>query len=473
MARFRDRHGKQMVIAPSHEEAFVELVKNGIRSYRDLPLFLYQFQHKYRDEERTRSGLLRAREFTMKDAYSFHRSASDLNNFFPRVFAAYERIFRRCGLEIEAAESGVGYMGGVKAYEFVIPCEHGDDIMMRCPGCGYRANRDVAMGHKEFTSGTPKPLSKVATPGCDTMDKLSARLSLPKQQLAKAMLLTTLDGVVMAVVRGDNEVSLEKLSRYLNEPVLDIAEKEEVERHGFVPGFLSPIGRHDEVPVIVDGAVAKSTNLVLGANEQGYHYLNSNFGRDYESANVADISMITAENRCLQCGEPLEAVRCLELGNIFKLGDFYSRSMNLSFREESGRQVYPHMGSYGIGIGRLIGAIAEQLHDERGLHWPDDLAPFSFFLMGIGKSHSVKQRVEWLYTRFREETLLDDRKESPGKKFQDAELLGIPYRVVISPKRLEEDLVELYDRRNDRSWLVSTSRILEEMEKLRASLRNE
>jgi prolyl-tRNA synthetase len=183
--------------------------------------------------------------------------------------------------------------------------------------------------------------------------------------------------------------------------------------------------------------------------------------------------MITAENRCLQCGEPLEAVRCLELGNIFKLGDFYSRSMNLSFREESGRQVYPHMGSYGIGIGRLIGAIAEQLHDERGLHWPDDLAPFSFFLMGIGKSHSVKQRVEWLYTRFREETLLDDRKESPGKKFQDAELLGIPYRVVISPKRLEEDLVELYDRRNDRSWLVSTSRILEEMEKLRASLRNE
>jgi prolyl-tRNA synthetase len=361
-------------------------------------------------------------------------------------------------------------MGGEKAYEFVIPCEHGDDIMIRCPHCGYRANRDVAMGHKEFTSGSPKPISREETPGCDTMDKLAEYLSLSKKQLAKAMLLKTLDGVVMAVVRGDNEVSLEKLTRYLKEPVLDIAGHEEVMRHGFVPGFLSPIGNRDEVPVIVDGAVAKSTNLVLGANEEGYHYLNTNFGRDYESAHVADISMITEENRCLQCGGQLEAVRCLELGNIFKLGDFYSRSMQLSFREESGRTLYPHMGSYGIGIGRLMGAVAEKLHDDQGLQWPDELAPFSFFLMGIGKSHSVRQKIEWIYSRFREETLLDDRKESPGSKFQDAELLGIPYRIVISPKRQEEDTVEFYDRRTGRSWLVQTNKVLQEMDKLRMAM---
>ncbi len=470
MVRFRDRGGKTMVLAPSHEEAFVELVKNGIRSYRDLPLFLYQFQHKYRDEERTRSGLLRTKEFTMKDAYSFHRSSSDLNNFFPKVFAAYERIFRRCGLDIEAAESGVGYMGGEKAYEFIVPCEHGDDIMIRCPNCGYRANRDVAMGLKNFTSGSPKPISKVEAPGCNTMEKLSQYFSLPKRQLAKSMLLKTLDGVVMAVVRGDNEVSLEKLTRYLKEPVLDVAGEEEVKRHGFVPGYLSPIGLQEDIPIIVDGAVAKSTNLVIGANEEGSYYKNSNFGRDYESPHVSDISMITGENRCLQCGGQLEAVRALELGNIFKLGDFYSRSMKLSFREESGKIVYPHMGSYGIGIGRLVGAVAEKLHDDRGLQWPSELTPFSFFLMGIGKSPTVRQKVEWIYSRFESETLLDDRKESPGKKFQDAELLGIPYRIVISPKRQEEDLVEFFDRRNNRSWLVQTNKVLQEMDKLRMAM---
>jgi prolyl-tRNA synthetase len=185
---------------------------------------------------------------------------------------------------------------------------------------------------------------------------------------------------------------------------------------------------------------------------------------------VADISTITGENRCLQCGEQLEALRCLELGNIFKLGDFYSRSMNLSFREESGKRMFPHMGSYGIGIGRLVGAIAEKLHDERGLRWPDELAPYSFFLMGIGKSHTVRQKVEWIYSRFQDETLLDDRKESPGKKFQDADLLGIPYRIVISPKRQEEDKVEVYARRSGTSWLVDTSKVLQEMDKLRMAM---
>jgi len=454
MVRFKDRTDRNMVLAPSHEEAFVDLVRVGLRSYRDLPAFLYQFQTKYRDEERIRNGLIRTKEFLMKDAYSFHRSASDLNNFFPKVFGAYQRIFQRCGLNVLPAESGVGYMGGQKAYEFMIPCSIGEDIMVECPNCGYRANKSVAMGLKDFHTGTPQEMEAVETPNCTSMEDLAEFMGLEKHQLAKTMIFKTMNGLVMAVVRGDHEVSREKLTRYLGEPVLEKADQREVETLGFVPGYLSPIGVNGTIPLVVDGTVAKSTNLVVGANKEGVHLKNANFGRDFESVNVADISMIKPENKCLQCGSPLQEVRALELGNIFKLDDFYSRSMGLYFQEESGKKVYPFMGSYGIGIGRLMGAIAEQLHDKRGLLWASRIATFCFFLMGIGKSDSVRQKVDRIYAQFSTDTLLDDRKESPGVKFQDAELLGIPYRIVLSAKRNSEDTVEFYNRYSRQSRLV-------------------
>lgn len=454
MVRFKDRTDRNMVLAPSHEEAFVDLVRVGLRSYRDLPAFLYQFQSKYRDEERIRNGLIRTKEFLMKDAYSFHRSASDLNNFFPKVFGAYQRIFERCGLNALPAESGVGYMGGQKAYEFMIPCSIGEDIMVECPNCGYRANKNVAMGLKDFHTDTLQELEEVATPNCTSMEDLAEFMGLAKHQLAKTMIFKTMNGLVMAVVRGDHEVSREKLTRYLGEPVLEKADQREVEALGFVPGYLSPIGVNGAIPLVVDSTVAKSTNLVVGANKEGMHLKNANFGRDFESTKVADISMIKPENKCLQCGSPLQEVRALELGNIFKLDDFYSRSMGLYFQEERGHKVYPFMGSYGIGIGRLMGAIAEQLHDKRGLLWPSRIAPFRFFLMGIGKSDSVRQKVDRIYARFSADTLLDDRKESPGVKFQDAELLGIPYRIVLSAKRTSEDTVEFYNRYSRQSRLV-------------------
>ncbi|MFW6208850.1 MAG: proline--tRNA ligase [Spirochaetota bacterium] len=454
MVRFKDRTDRNMVLAPSHEEAFVDLVRVGLRSYRDLPAFLYQFQSKYRDEERIRNGLIRTKEFLMKDAYSFHRSASDLNNFFPKVFGAYQRIFERCGLNALPAESGVGYMGGQKAYEFMIPCSIGEDIMVECQNCGYRANKNVAMGLKDFHTDTLQELEEVATPNCTSMEDLAEFMGLAKHQLAKTMIFKTMNGLVMAVVRGDHEVSREKLTRYLGEPVLEKADQREVEALGFVPGYLSPIGVNGAIPLVVDSTVAKSTNLVVGANKEGVHLKNANFGRDFESTKVADISMIKPENKCLQCGSPLQEVRALELGNIFKLDDFYSRSMGLYFQEERGHKVYPFMGSYGIGIGRLMGAIAEQLHDKRGLLWPSRIAPFRFFLMGIGKSDSVRQKVDRIYARFSADTLLDDRKESPGVKFQDAELLGIPYRIVLSAKRTSEDTVEFYNRYSRQSRLV-------------------
>ncbi len=467
MVRFIDRTERELVLAPSHEEAFVELVRVGLRSYRDLPVFLYQFQHKFRDEERTRNGLLRTREFAMKDAYSFHRSYSDMNNFFPKVFAAYTRLFRRCGMEVEPAESGVGYMGGEKAYEFLVPCEIGDDILVRCTKCGYRANRNVAMGYKKHDSASSKPLARIETPGQKTMEDLSRFLNIPKNGLAKTMVFKTLSGIVMAIVRGDYEVSAEKLSLYLGEPVLEMADEEELERLGFVPGYLSPLKREEDLKVVVDETVAKSTNLVIGGNEENIHYKNANFGRDFASSHVADISMIKSENTCLQCGGPLEQVKALELGNIFKLGDFYTRSMDMVFQEESGRQVFPHMGSYGIGIGRLIGAMAEKLRDRGGLNWPPELAPFTFFLMGIGKSSSVKKKVDEIYNEIQDYTLLDDRRESPGVKFKDAELIGIPYRIVVSQKKLEEGKIEFANRQNRETWLVDLDKVIPTVKRLR------
>ncbi|MFO7849227.1 MAG: proline--tRNA ligase [Spirochaetia bacterium] len=468
MIRFTDRTERELVLAPSHEEAFVELVRIGLRSYRDLPVFLYQFQHKFRDEERTRNGLLRTREFIMKDAYSFHRSYTGLNNFFPRVFSAYKRIFQRCGLEVEAAESGVGFMGGEKAYEFLIPCELGDDILVRCTSCDYRANRNVAMGYKEYSAPSPKPMFLIETPHTKTMEDLSEFLDLPKEKLAKTMVFKTLNGIVMAIVRGDYEVSSEKLSRYLEEPILETADEEELENLGFIPGYLSPVNLEKEIRIVVDGTVARSTNLVIGGNKEGFHYKDANFGRDFSSQHVADISMIKEENTCLQCGGRLEQVRALELGNIFKLDDFYTRSMDLVFQEEKGNAVYPQMGSYGIGIGRLIGALAEKHHDERGLLWPAAAAPFLFFLMGIGKSHSVNEKVKELYEEMGEDTLLDDRKESPGVKFKDAELIGIPYRVVLSQKRYEEGEAEFFNRYTRQSWVVPLEEVIPTVERLRS-----
>lgn len=446
MIRFRDRHGKDFVLSPSHEEAMVDLVKESLHSYRDFPIFLFQFQTKFRDEERVRGGLTRTKEFVMKDAYSFHRSYTDLNNFFPKVFAAYERIFTECGLNVIPAEAGVGFMGGEKAYEFFLPSHSGDDVLIQCPECGYSANRDVAKGAKNYSLSNPQPMVEVETPDCKTMENLSSFLNVPKSLLTKSMVYKTLNGFVMAVVRGDYEVSREKLSTVVKSPVVRLASQVELELKGLVPGYLSPIGKEDVMPVVIDEAVSNSSNLVLGGNSDGLHYLNANFGRDFESPFVGDIVQIKENNLCLLCGGALSETKAIELGNIFKLDDFYSRSLNLSFNAENGEKIYPNMGSYGIGIGRLLSAIAEIHHDKKGLCWPKSVAPFTIFLMGIGKSHKVKRIVEDIYDKLQVETLIDDRMESPGVKFKDADLLGIPFRIVVTTRLMEDNKVEVYER---------------------------
>lgn len=447
IVRFADRDGHELLLAPSHEEAMVQLAKDALHSCRELPVFLFQFQTKFRDEEHTRFGMIRAKEFVMKDGYSFHRSTYDLNNFFPKVFAAYQRIFNRCRIEVTSAEAGVGFMGGEKAYEFLMPAENGDNTLVVCDHCGYRANRDIAKGIKEPVEAALEPSVEVHTPGCTTMGKLARALGLSRNRLAKPLVYRYRDGFVVAVVRGDYELSEEKLSNHLGAPLYGLASPDELAALGLVPGFISPVGR-DDLLVVVDDAVASSPNLVFGANRRDYHMLNVNFARDYVTERVADIAQVNNHDRCLQCHRQMRTQRTIEVGNIFKLGDFYTRRLGLQMQDERGRWFHPHMGSYGIGLGRLLSCVVESNADDRGLRWPEALAPFQVYLMGIGSSPGVKRVVDAIYQEIPDETLLDDRSESTGVRFKDADLLGIPWRVVVAPQLLGKGVVELQSRWN-------------------------
>ncbi|MFP4363372.1 MAG: proline--tRNA ligase [Spirochaetia bacterium] len=465
MVRFRDRSGKDLVISPTHEEAMVELVRQGIQSYRDLPILLYQFQLKFRDEEKPGYGLIRAKEFTMNDGYSFHSSYSDLNNFFPKVFSAYERIFKKCGVQIYTAESGVGYMGGEKAYEFLAPVDWGDNNLIYCTSCGYKANQDIAMGTKRYFTGPLKQVKKIETPQCSTMDQLSVYLDKPKTSLVKSMVYRSTIGFVMAVVRADFTVSIDKLSKYIKAPIIRLASKDELISLGLVPGYLSPLDAPERMIIVVDDSVSNSANLVIGANEWERHFVNVNFGRDFETENVADIVKIKTPARCFQCGADLEAQPVLEVANIFKLGNFYSRSMGLIFTDDKGKETHPFMGSYGIGMGRLLSAIVETNHDEQGVVWPIRISPFKAFLMGIGKSISVKRVVDEIHRQLGTLVLVDDRGESPGVKFQDSDLLGFPFRIVVTAKHLEDQKVELLERRSGKKKVLPIAEAISRIKK--------
>ncbi|MEW5817915.1 MAG: YbaK/EbsC family protein, partial [Spirochaetota bacterium] len=317
------------------------------------------------------------------------------------------------------------------------------------------ANRDVAVGIKDYTSGKPMPFGSVKTSQCTTMEALSRYLEIPRTGLSKSMVYKTLSRFVMATVRGDYEVSIEKLSRFLKEPVIRLATGDELEQLGLIPGYLSPLGIDKDITAVIDDTVANSLNLVYGGNKYEKHFINVNFGRDFETDLVGDIARIKAENRCIQCGQLLHEIRALELGNIFKLGDFYSKAMELSFLDDNDINVYPSMGSYGIGVGRLISAIVEANHDEKGICWPPHLSPYKAFLMAIGKSFSVLRAAEELHENHPDDILFDDRNESPGVKFKDADLIGLPLRIVVTTTHLQNRKVEFHDRQTGQTWLVS------------------
>jgi len=453
LVRFRDRGNREMVLAMTHEEVVADIVRKQVQSYRQLPSVLYQIQTKFRDEPRSRGGLIRAREFVMKDAYSVHASVADLDTFYSRMHGAYLTIFHRAGLQVVSVEADVGLMGGTAAHEFMYLSEIGEDQLVLCDACGYAANRQIATFQKAAVRDeTVLALQEVATPDSTTIASLAAHLKVPESRTAKAAFFVADERLIFAVVRGDMEVSETKLANVVRALELRPAAPADLEGTGIVPGYASPIGIRGTT-VVVDDTVAQSTNLVAGANRSGFHLLNTNYGRDYTADVIADIASAYPGAPCRRCGAPLRLVRGVEVGNIFKLGTKYSDAMGCTYLDESGQSQSVVMGSYGIGVGRLIGCVAQHCHDDRGLVWPVSLAPFHVNLIGLDLEHdSVRSACESLYERLLArgvEVLYDDRAERAGVKFNDADLLGIPLRVTVSRRTVAKGAAEIKARSAD------------------------
>ena len=450
LARFLDRNQRELVLGITHEEVVTYLARGEIHSYRQLPFMVYQIQTKFRDEPRSRGGLIRAREFSMKDGYSFHADYADLDTFYQQVFGAYLKVFERCGVDVLAVEADPGVMGGVGSHEFMALNDDGEDILILCDGCGYSANAEGAVaGSQPGIREAELPLLKVATPGTTTIEEVAHYLQVPPRQTLKAIFYVAAGELVFVVIRGDLEVNETRLARLLNVEELRLAEWQEVERAGIRAGYASPVGWGGQARIVADMSVKSGSNFVAGANEEGYHLCNVNYPRDFRIDTIAEFAAVRAGDPCAHCGAPLEASRGIELGHIFKLGTKYSERMGATFLDSEGRTQTPVMGCYGLGLGRLMSAVAEQCHDERGLIWPPSVAPYQVHLVSLGRPSEIVKVAETVYdglARSRLEVLYDDREESPGVKFNDADLIGVPLRVTVGSRSLSAGGVEVKRR---------------------------
>lgn len=457
LAGFEDRFGRNLVLAMTHEEAVTDLIRNQTNSYRQLPLMLYQFKLKFRDEPRPRAGLIRVREFVMKDAYSFHADDADLENYYEQMHQVYLRVFHRLGIDVVSVESDPGIIGGTEAHEFMLIADAGEDRVISCDGCEYQANADVAVLRKpQIDNGEPAPIEEVETPDQKTIDDVANFLGIQKEQTLKAVFYSTDESLIFAAIRGDIEVNETKLKSAVGASHLWFSTDAELQRYGLVAGYASPIDVKG-VTVVVDDSVASTTNLVAGANKPGYHLRNMNYPRDFRADLVTDISLARNGSTCVHCGGTLRERRGIEVGNIFKLGTKYSEAMNATYLSQKGRPELLFMGCYGIGLGRLLASIVEANHDEDGIIWPPAVAPYQIHLMHIGKGDEVREKTETLYADLRAqgyEVLYDDRQESPGVKFKEADLLGMPVRFTISQRTLETDSVEVKRRTEQEKHLV-------------------
>lgn len=471
LGRFKDKNDREMVLAMTHEEVVADLVRKVIKSYRQLPSLIYHIQTKWRDDPRPRGGLIRARELTMKDSFSLDADWEGLHQQYLAHYQAYFNIFHRCDLDVKAFRSDVGIMGGSLAHEFMYLTPMGEDTLFMCEHCGYAANRQVAYFKKHTPEPeTPAPLTKVYTPGAQTIQALADFLGIPASKTAKAVFLIativredqTYERLVFAIVRGDMELNETKLANAIGARDLRPAQEDDIRAAGAVPGYASPIGLKN-VLVVMDDLIEVSPNLVAGANEEGYHFLNVNYGRDYQADIIADIASAEAGRPCPRCEEPLAAVRGIEVGNIFKLGTRFSEALGCYYQDDKGSLQPVIMGSYGIGTGRLMASIAEAHHDELGLIWPITVAPFSVHLVALGVIKSGTREdptdlAERVYRNLQEngiEVLYDDRDESSGVKFNDADLIGCPIRLTVSKRAIQSGGVEVKRRDSPDRVIVS------------------
>jgi prolyl-tRNA synthetase len=506
--RLSDNRGREFALGPTHEELFAEVFKRNVQSYRDMPLLVYQIASKFRDEPRPRGGLIRLRQFIMKDLYSFDADWEGLDVSYQKMFDAYKRIFDRCGVPTVAVVADSGAMGGKDTHQFTYLTEIGEDTALMCPKCGYAADSEVAAFVKEplHADLEPAEVEEIDTPGLKTIAELAEFLRLPESRTAKAVFYRAKtrwvkrindnapeeeirESPVFVVIRGDMEVNDAKLRNAIGAIELEHMDEDAVRKAGFVAGSAGAVGLKaamgdgQSAPggliVVADDLVTKERNLVAGANKADKHLLNTNYGRDWEADVVADIALAGEGSKCAQpdgshgvCGAAMTASRGIEMGQVFKLGDGYGEMLGAYFLDAEGKQRPPIMGSYGIGVERLLAAIIEEHHDERGIVWPANLAPFDVHIVAIqpdkGGVRGVAERLYGELMAEGVEVLYDDRDESPGVKFNDADLLGVPLRVTVSPRNLENDQLEVKRRAAEESEMMSVEGAVE---RLRAMVR--
>jgi prolyl-tRNA synthetase len=457
----QDRRERMLALGPTHEEVIVDLFKRLVQSYRDLPLLVYQMQTKFRDETRPRGGLMRTREFTMKDLYSFDADNAGLDISYEKMLHAYKRIFDRCGVPTVAVEADPGAIGGRDNQEFMHLTDVGEDSVLICPGCGYAANTERAeLGKRQPEPEEPLPVEEVATPGQKTIDDLVRFLSIPRWKTLKAVFYAWDGQPVFVAIRGDLDVNETKLRNALGGGELRLMDDSEVQEAGLVAGSASPADLRG-VKVVADDSVLASPNLVGGANKADTHLRNLNYERDWRADIVRDIALAREGDACPRCGTSLELRRAIEMGHIFKLGTVYSEKLGATFLDSEGKARPVVMGCYGIGVERLLATVIEANHDEKGIIWPASMAPYQAHLVALNvEAPSVREAADKLYAELQAagvEVLYDDREESPGVKFNDADLLGMPLRVTVSPRTLAKDSVELRRRRETESSLVPLS----------------
>jgi prolyl-tRNA synthetase len=479
LLRIKDRHERDFVFGPTHEEVLTDIVRRDLRSYRQLPVNLYQIQTKFRDEIRPRFGLMRGREFLMKDAYSFHTTPESLDVTYQAMHDAYCRIFEACRLDYTPVEADTGTIGGSASHEFMVVADTGESAVVRCPHCGYGANTEKAETRGLADAGDhpaePQPLQEIATPGRKTVEEVARFLQVSPQQVVKTLIYETEKGLVAALVRGDREINETKLLNHLDVLYLELAGEEKVRTATQAPvGFAGPVGLKG-IRIVADETVRDLVNFVCGANREDAHFTNVNWSRDVDRPGFADLLLVTGGDPCPRCDGALELFRGIEVGHIFKLGTKYSEAMACNFTDEAGVDRPMIMGCYGLGIGRTVAAAIEQNHDKDGILWPRPLAPFEVLLAGLNpEDEEVKRVAEQLYDQLREkgaEVLYDDRDERPGVKFKDADLIGLPVRLVVGAKSLADGKVEVSLRRDREKHLVTVaeavSKVFELLERCR------
>lgn len=471
--KLRDRKGREMVLAPTHEEVVTLLTAEFVRSYRDLPRLVYQVATKLRDEPRPRSGLLRVREFTMMDLYSFDADAESLESSYRKIAQAYCKAFERVGLRYIMIEADSGAIGGKDSQEFLAFTEAGEDDAILCDTCGYAANREKAAFVRSPSSQEPqKELEEVYTPNCSSISDLAAFLHITEDQTIKVVCYGAAEKIIMALVRGDLEINEVKLSNAVykagsNAADLHLATSEELQRAGIVAGFTSPLGKSEDILLLADISLQAGSNFVAGANRLNYHLKNVNYPRDFRVDLWEDLASANEGATCARCGGTLHARKGTELGHIFKLGTRYAEPFKAAFLDAEGTSRFLLMGCYGIGIGRTLAAVVEQNYDDKGMLWPFSVAPYHINLLGLDLDNADNRRVaEQLYADLSAanlEVLYDDRSESAGVKFNDADLLGLPLRVVVSKRSLKNGGVELKLRKASTAQIVQLSEAVEKI----------